>query len=250
MAIKLVIAGARGKMGSEVVQMVKTDPTLKLMALLDYKSKKMSEEHHVPIYSNLETCKNQVDFDVIIDFTNPQASFEYIKSALTLGFPVVSGTTGFSRSQLKELEKIANQQKVGCIITPNFSIGAALMVKFAKIAANYFSDVEIIDKHHDQKIDVPSGTAIHLSEAMKEVRKNNNTPGISKQKFPIHSIRLPGYLAHHKVIFGNKGQVFTIKHDSMERISFMDGLKYAVQRVFEYEHLVYGLEEIIMLDER
>jgi 4-hydroxy-tetrahydrodipicolinate reductase len=169
----------------------------------------------------------------------------------------VIGTTGFSLDELNELKELAKTNETGCIIAPNFAIGAILMMKFSAMAARYFQDIEIIELHHDQKLDAPSGTALKTVEMIKEARvaKQQGHPnevetiegarGGDVEGMRIHSIRLPGLVAHQQVMFGGEGQVLTIKHDSMNRGSFMSGVKVSIETVMKLNELVYGLENIM-----
>lgn len=261
MDLKIVVAGPRGKMGATVMNMMKNHPEFKIVALLDYKTNQALADFNIPVYTNSETCFKQMAPDVLVDFTTPQASFKHITSAIKHGVKVVSGTTGFSKDQFTKLKKMTNYNNVGCIIVPNFSLGAVLMMEFARIAIKYFSHVEIIDKHHDQKHDSPSGTAIRTAELINETKKvmnENNDPkhetiqharGATYNNINIHSIRLPGYMAHHEVVFGGSGEIFTIKHDSISRESFMDGLKLAIDRVMNINYFIHGLENIISIND-
>jgi 4-hydroxy-tetrahydrodipicolinate reductase len=169
----------------------------------------------------------------------------------------VIGTTGFSNEDLERLTELAQEKNTGAIIAPNFAIGAILMMKFSQMAAKYLPDVEIIEKHHDQKLDAPSGTALKTAQLITEVReeKRQGHPdekedlegarGAELQGIRIHSVRLPGLVAHQEVMFGGEGQLLTIRHDSMNRASFMPGVKMAVESVMNIEGLVYGLENIM-----
>jgi 4-hydroxy-tetrahydrodipicolinate reductase len=170
--------------------------------------------------------------------------------------PVV-GTTGFTKDDLEELESICKEKKLGCIIAPNFALGAVLMMKFSQMAAKYFNDIEIIELHHDQKLDAPSGTAVKTAEMMAAVRefKEQGHPdeketirgarGAEFNGMHIHSVRLPGLVAHQQVLFGSDGQTLTIRHDSYNRTSFMSGVKIAVETVLKQDVFVYGLENIL-----
>ncbi|GAA0423087.1 4-hydroxy-tetrahydrodipicolinate reductase [Virgibacillus sp. AGTR] len=265
MAINVVIAGPRGKMGSEAVKMVEKETEFRLVACIDRKhgGKTLQEvvphfSIDVPIYEDAETCFNENnEVDVLVDLTVPEAGYQHTKIALAHHVRPVVGTTGFSELQIEELSSISNSQNVGCLIAPNFAIGAVLMMKFAKMAATYFPDVDIIEKHHDNKLDAPSGTAIKTAELIRETRtaKKQGHPN-EKETLPgargadidgikIHSVRLPGLVAHQEVIFGSDGQTLTIKHDSMDRASFMEGVKLGINKVMEERRLIYGLENIL-----
>lgn len=267
MAIKIALAGPRGKMGTEAIKMITNYSKFELVACIDRKNngKTLSEISHpsnlqIPIYVDADQCFSELDIDVFVDLTVPQAGFENTKIALSHRVRSVVGTSGLTEEQIADLSALAEENGVGCIIAPNFALGAVLMMLFSKIAAKYFPDVEIIEKHHDHKIDAPSGTALKTVEMIKQSR------GVRQQGHPeeyeivqgarganfdgirVHSMRLPGLVAHQEVVFGSKSQLFTIKHDSFHRESFMDGLKLAIEEVIHLDKLVYGLEHVMDLE--
>lgn len=258
MTVNIILAGPRGKMGSEAIKMIQEEPTFKLIACIDrhHQQNNLCGEE-VPVYYDAATCFSEVNADVYVDLTVPEVGFPYTKLALEHHIRAVVGTSGFSEDQIKELTTIANQHKTGCIIAPNFALGAVLMMLFSKMAATYFPDVEIIEKHHDNKIDAPSGTAIKTVEMIQQTRESKQqghpeeyemlkgARGADDDGIRIHSMRLPGLVAHQEVVFGGKSQLLTIKHDSFHRESFMDGLKLAIQEVQPLETLVYGLENVM-----
>jgi 4-hydroxy-tetrahydrodipicolinate reductase len=262
--IKIIIAGPRGRMGREAVTLVDTTEGFELMAVVDnkYDGMKLSEldgfaQIDVPIFSDLEKCLQKYKADVLIDLTTPEVGMDHTKTALQYNVRPVVGTTGFSKTDLEELETICRQKELGCIIAPNFAIGAVLMMKFSQMAAKYMEDVEIIELHHDQKLDAPSGTAVKTAEMISNVRaaKKQGHPneketitgarGAEYDGMHIHSVRLPGLIAHQEVIFGADGQTLTIRHDSYHRGSFMSGVKVAVETVMKLNTFVYGLENIL-----
>jgi 4-hydroxy-tetrahydrodipicolinate reductase len=264
--IKIVIAGPRGRMGREAVRMVTTTDGFELVGVIDHKNdgKKLNEiegftdlTKDIFVYSQIEKCFEAESPDVLIDLTTPEVGMYHTKTALQYGVRPVVGTTGFSQSDLEELETICKEKELGCIIAPNFAIGAVLMMKFSKLAAKYFQDIEIIEMHHDQKLDAPSGTAIKTAQMISEIRKmkqqgNPNEKetiqgarGANFEGMHIHSVRLPGLIAHQQVLFGSEGQTLTIRHDSYNRASFMSGVKLSVETVMKIDTLIYGLENII-----
>ncbi|MFB6466024.1 4-hydroxy-tetrahydrodipicolinate reductase [Cytobacillus sp. Hz8] len=262
--VKMVIAGPRGRMGREAVQMVLKTENYQLVGVVDHKNdgKKLRDldgfpQMDIPVYSNIELCLTEVRPDVFIDLTTPEVGMYHTKTALTYGVRPVVGTTGFTKENLAELRQICEEKQLGCIIAPNFAIGAVLMMKFSQMAAKYFHDIEIIELHHDQKLDAPSGTAVKTAEMMADVRKTKiqghpneketlaGARGANYEGMHIHSVRLPGLIAHQEVLFGSEGQTLTIRHDSYNRVSFMSGVKLAVDTVLNLETLVYGLENII-----
>jgi len=264
MSINIIIAGPRGKMGSEAIQMIQHDPKLNLVACIDRKNNgKMLNEIDqltsldVPIFEDPEECFKSIPADVFLDLTIPDVGFEHTKIALQCEVRTVIGTSGFSEEQIDLLTTIAEANKVGCIIAPNFAIGAILMMQFAKQAALFFPDIEIIEKHHDQKLDAPSGTAMKTIDMIRETREPKTQGHPNEQEtlsgarggdidgIKVHSLRLPGLVAHQEVIFGRSGQTLTIKHDSLSRDSFMDGINLAINHVMKLDKLVYGMENII-----
>lgn len=256
MTINIIIAGPRGKMGTEAIRMIQQEPTFNLVACIDRKNNE-ENSFDIPFFENPEECFKKIPADVFLDLTIPDVGFEHTKLALQHEVRTVIGTSGFTNEQIDELTSLASTNKVGCIIAPNFAIGAVLMMQFAKQAAKYFPDVEIIEKHHDQKLDAPSGSALKTVDLIREIRKpkqqghpdeHETLPGSRGGEMDgirIHSMRLPGLVAHQEIVFGGSGQILTIKHDSFNRESFMEGVKLAINHVMTLEELVYGLENIL-----
>jgi 4-hydroxy-tetrahydrodipicolinate reductase len=263
--IKIIIAGPRGRMGREAVQLAANTEHFELTAVIDHKNDRMMlsdlEGFHtisnVPVYTDLERCLQTTEADVLIDLTTPEVGMYHARTALKYNVRPVVGTTGFTKADLKELEQVCSEKELGCIIAPNFAIGAVLMMKFSQMAARYFADVEIIEMHHDQKLDAPSGTAVKTAEMIAAIRepKQQGHPdeketvkgsrGGNIEGMHIHSVRLPGLVAHQQVLFGSAGETLTIRHDSYNRNSFMSGVKIAVETVMNLNSFVYGLENIL-----
>ncbi|WP_066193237.1 MULTISPECIES: 4-hydroxy-tetrahydrodipicolinate reductase [Gracilibacillus] len=262
--IKVIVAGPRGKMGSEALRMIEREADLELVACLDhkYEGREIRSFEELPnldatIYTDITTCLQAVEADVLVDLTTPEFGYLHTKTAIQYGVRPVVGTTGFTDEQLTELTDLAEEEGVGVIIAPNFALGAVLMMQFAKWAAKYFPDVEIIEKHHDNKLDAPSGTAVKTAQLIQEERQakkqghpneKETIPGARGAEFDgmrIHSMRLPGLVAHQEVVFGSAGENLTIKHDSFDRKSFMTGVKLAIDQVMTLDILVYGLENIM-----
>lgn len=247
--IKVAVCGALGKMGTEVCQAVIDCEDTQLAAKIDIAGGD---------FRSIEEAQKACDIDVLIDFTQPASIYENALYCLNNGIKIVIGTTGLKDEQIAELERLSKEKNTGCLIAPNFSTGAVLMMMFAKQAAKYFDNAEIIELHHNQKKDAPSGTAIKtalmMSEA-KETFKKGNCPetetiegsrgGTSYSDIQIHSVRMPGYIASQEVIFGSSGQIFKIRHDSMDRKCYMDGILLAVKHVASQNDFVYGLENIL-----
>ncbi|MBT2582060.1 4-hydroxy-tetrahydrodipicolinate reductase [Planococcus sp. ISL-109] len=265
MTIKVAIAGARGKMGKEAVHTVMENVDMELVAALDYKEigKTLAdtglfpESFQVPVFTDLAELHKNCLPDVLVDLTTPEHVYAHTKQALQLGIRPVVGTTGFSTDELRELTELATASRLGCIIAPNFAVGAVLMMKFAEQAAKYLPDVEIIEMHHDQKLDAPSGTAMKTAHLMSRERIAHpqghaheketleGARGADYEGMRIHSVRLPGLVAHQQVLMGGEGQLLTIRHDSFNRGSFMSGVSLSIREVMEKQQLIYGLEHII-----
>jgi 4-hydroxy-tetrahydrodipicolinate reductase len=262
--IRIVLAGPRGRMGKEAVQLIHNTDHFQLVGVIDRinDGKRLSEIEGfppipAPIFTDAERCFIETKPDVLIDLTTPEAGKRHTELAIRYGIRPVVGTTGFSQEEINNLAVMAEEKRIGAIIAPNFAIGAILMMKFSQMAAKYFSDVEIIELHHDQKLDAPSGTARKTAELIALVREQkrqghpdeketlDGARGAEFEGMHIHSVRLPGLVAHQEVIFGGDGQSLTIRHDSYNRKSFMSGIKLAVETVMKLDILVYGLENII-----
>lgn len=262
--IKVIVAGPRGKMGSEALRMIEKQQDLELVACLDHKhnGESIRDFEDLPdldaiIYTDVEACFQNVDADVLVDLTTPEFGYIHTKTAINYGIRPVVGTTGFTDEELAELTDLSEEKGIGVIIAPNFAIGAVLMMQFSKWAAKYFPDVEIVEKHHDNKLDAPSGTAVKTAQLIQDVRESkkqghpeeketiSGARGADIEGMKIHSMRLPGLVAHQEVVFGSTGENLTIKHDSFHRQSFMTGVKLAIDQVMKIDVLVYGLENIL-----
>ncbi len=263
MSIKVAVVGAMGKMGQEVIKAVIADDSCELVAAVD--KYKVGENIHsdVHVEGNVEAAIKANKPDVVVDFTQPNVVYENVKIYMQTGTKAVIGTTGLSEEQLKEIEKISKEKNNGIIIVPNFSTGAVLMMKFAQMAAKYFKNAEILEYHHNQKKDAPSGTAIKTAQMMSYEGSNFKCGNIAEEELiegsrggdyknsdgsgdiSIHSIRMPGYVASQEVIFGASGQTLKIRHDSINRECYMDGVLLAINHVYKNNNFVYGLENIL-----
>jgi len=261
--IKVIVSGALGKMGMETARAVQNDEDLELVGLIDTKARVnrvasvIEGREPMPVENDLEQLMERIQVDVMVDFTNPQAVYNNVRLALKRGINCVVGTTGLNDVELKQLEKIAVDNGVGVAVIPNFAIGAVLMMKLAQEAAQYFPDVEIIELHHDRKIDAPSGTAIKTAELIsagrvynparnsREMERVAGARGGEINGIRIHSVRLPGFVAHQEVIFGGIGQSLRIRHDSFDRVGFMPGVLMTVKKIVGMPGLTYGLEKMI-----
>lgn len=246
MSIKVAVLGAKGRMGSETVKAISAAVDLELVAQLD-------------LEDSLETLTAQ-GAQVIVDFTHPDAVMKNLEFAINNGIHVVVGTTGFEDKRLAEIKGwLDKNQQVGAVIAPNFGLGAVLMMQFAAKAARYFESVEIIELHHPEKADAPSGTATRTAELINQERKAANRPampdktstslpgarGAKVGEVPVHSVRLRGLVAHQEVLLGDQGETLSIRHDSIDRTGFMPGVLLAVREVVKRPGLTFGLEHLM-----
>ncbi len=244
MGIRVLVNGAKGRMGTQVVAAVLGDPETDLVGQTD-------------MGDNLSLAITEARPDVVVDFTHPSCAFENAAAILKSGAHPVIGTTGFDAGQIAQLQQQAEDLERGGMIAPNFAIGAVLMMRFAAEAARHLPHVEIIELHHDGKAEAPSGTAIKTAELIAEARpqapplqveSKELAPGARGARawpVPIHSVRLPGHVAHQEVILGGLGESLRIRHDSISRESFMPGVLLAVKKVPNLDRLYYGLEHLL-----
>lgn len=270
--IPVVVNGAAGKMGREVVKAVSSAPDMNLLGAIDRNAELngkdvgelagLAEPLEVPITDQLEPmlalAAGERQPGVMVDFTHPGSVYDNIRSAIAYGVRPVVGTTGLSPEQIQDLAEFCDKASTGCLIIPNFSIGMVLLQQAAVQASQYFDHVEIIELHHNQKADAPSGTAIQTAQMLAEMGKTFNAAIVSEtEKLPhargsvagegirIHSVRLPGLIAHQEVIFGAPGQIYTLRHDTSDRACYMPGVLLAIRKVLQLKTLVYGLEKIM-----
>ena len=261
--IRVVVSGT-GKMGKEILATVCGDPDLEPVGVLE----KYSAEDYLslPDGSGLvhldkdpQALFSRARPDVVIDFTNAEWAPQVVKAALDAGVRLVIGTTGLSNTLLSDLEGACKEKGLGAVVASNFAIGAVLMMHLARIVARHLDHAEIIELHHNQKADAPSGTAIATAQGMLASRGRPfeeastqketlaGTRGGSLGGIAIHSVRLPGLVAHQEVIFGGTGQTLSIRHDSTGRESFMPGILLAAKEVMNRSELVRGLDALIGL---
>lgn len=255
--LRVVVSGA-GKMGRQVAAAVAAEPDMAPVAFLDGLAT-TGKIDHLPVYSDIAACFEDRSPDLVVDFSNAAWTPGLADVALERGVRLVIGTTGLAEDFLQRLEKEAKERKIGAVVAANFAIGAVLMMHFARQAARFFDNAEIIELHHDQKVDAPSGTAKTTAELMRAARSEAFTyPKTEKETVPgargaelggiaIHSVRLPGLVAHQEVIFGGLGQTLTIRHDTTGRDSFMPGVIMAAREVMKLDHLVAGLDQLFGL---
>jgi 4-hydroxy-tetrahydrodipicolinate reductase len=239
--IKVGVVGAKGRMGQAVVAAVQQAPDLTLVAAVDM---------GVP-----PTALGQAGAQVVVDFTAPDAVMRTLKTCIAEGIHCVVGTSGFDEARLDQVRQwCAERPEVGVLIAPNFGIGAVLMMRLAAMAAPYFDSVEIVEMHHPDKVDAPSGTAAHTAQLIAQARAGrgpmpdataHELPGARGGRIdgiPVHSLRIRGLVAHQEVILGGPGETLTIRHDSLDRESFMPGVLLGVRRVAEHPGLTVGLD--------
>ncbi|MBC7292794.1 MAG: 4-hydroxy-tetrahydrodipicolinate reductase [Thermoleophilia bacterium] len=268
--IRVAVAGALGRMGRTTCEAVSADPELVLAAAIDPgfgaggtevatgggfevggsfgaaagrgseagRGAGVSAER---CFTSLEEALAAGQVDVVVDFTTPAVVRENVLTCLRHGVPAVVGTTGLTTEDLATIEQECEERGVPVLVAPNFALGAVLMMQFARQAAQHLGACEIVELHHDRKLDAPSGTAKLTRSLIEENWRNR---GLDKA-VPIHSVRLPGLVAHQEVIFGGLGETLTIRHDSLSRESFMPGVLAAVKRVRHLQGLVIGLENIL-----
>jgi 4-hydroxy-tetrahydrodipicolinate reductase len=240
--IKVAVLGAKGRMGSEVVKAVSAANDMELHATVD-------------LGDSIESVKGA---DVVVDFTNPENVMKNLEFLINNDVNVVVGTTGFDAGRIAQIEGwLASHPKVGVFIAPNFAIGAVLMMEFSKQAAPYFESVEIIELHHPNKVDAPSGTAARTAELINKARTNSSKQpdatntglegarGAKVGDVPIHSVRLRGLVAHQEVLFGGLGETLTIRHDSLDRAGFMPGVLLGCREIIKNPGLTIGLEKFL-----
>lgn len=258
--MKVAFIGANGKMGRAMIDGVAEEKDIRIVGAVDLDAigREVVFGSGVVIEDDIDAMIDTKDPEIVIDFTSPSVIKSNIMKVLSHKKHVIVGTTGLSTEDLKEID--AEARKVGRVVfvAPNFALGAVLLMDFAARAAKYFPHAEVIELHHDQKKDAPSGTAIKTLEMMAaerekvrqgqadEIEKIPGSRGGEYEGMRVHSVRLPGYVAHQEVIFGGKGQTLTIRHDSMSRESFVAGLVLSIRSIQDQNPgLVYGLENIL-----
>ncbi|MFA5959017.1 MAG: 4-hydroxy-tetrahydrodipicolinate reductase [Tatlockia sp.] len=244
MAISVIVNGAKGKMGALACETIEKHPEFSLVAALTPQD-------------NLAKAIDDTRAKIVIDLTRADCVYENSLTIINHNAHPVIGTSGLVDAQIATLTALCKEKKLGGIIAPNFSIGAVLMMRFAALAARFLPEVEIVEIHHQQKLDAPSGTAMKTAELIARARtlEKNTLPlqeilpgarGGSHHEVPIHSLRLPGVVARQDVIFGAPGETLTLTHNSIDRVSFMPGIVFACQRVQTLQTLYYGLEQLLI----
>ena len=242
--IRVLVNGAKGRMGQEVVKAVTVASDLELVDQTD-----LGDD----LIARIKASQAQA----VVDFTTAAVAFENTRKILEAGVHPVVGTSGLLAEQVAELQQLAEGKGIGGLIAPNFAIGAVLLMKYVQDAAKYLPDVEVIELHHNRKADAPSGTAVKTAQLIAEARQEipkalveekelfEGARGSEVHGVRVHSLRLPGLVAHQEVIFGGTGETLTIRHDSIHRESFMPGVCLACRKVIGTQQLFYGLEHLL-----
>lgn len=263
--IKVLVSGACGKMGKEVVNAINEAHDTELVGAVDVINVgedigliALGKANSIKITNDLKDTILNVKPDVVIDFTQPDSAFVNAKTIIEAGARPVIGTTGLKDNEIDELKALAKEKNLSGLIAPNFTTGAVLMMMFAQMAAKYFDNAEIIEYHHNKKKDAPSGTAVKTAQLMSEVKADfdagniadietikGSRGGIAPSDIHIHSVRMPGYMASQEVLFGSQGQILSIRHDSVDRKCYMPGVLMATRYVMDNNEFIYGLDNIL-----
>ena len=260
--VKVIVHGALGKVGREVVKTLTEQPDMELVGAVDLKASQdrlplPDGSGDVPLATSLATILKSAKPDVMVDFTIASATMPAVRLAAPNGISLVIGTTGLSVDEVAEVERLALEHDVGALVAPNFALGAVVMIHLAKIASKYLDWAEIIELHHQHKADAPSGTALSTARLMAQAKgKPFDQPESSKEApsrgknldgIAIHSVRLPGLLAHQEIILGAPGQTLTIRHDTVSRECYLPGVLLAIREVTKKKGLIYGLDKLLGL---
>ena len=260
--LNVVVNGALGKMGQQVLSAVSEDPGMNPVGGIDLAAKDSSlsldnTSYTIPLYNSIEEISDGVD--VVVDFTNGEGAESVLQTLAPKNINIVIGSTGITESTMTNAASLAEKHNVGIMIAPNFAIGAVVMNHISRIAAPFFDYADLTEMHHENKIDAPSGTALAIAEATSQGKKGDfKSPDPEKELVPgtrggtlrginIHSARMPGRVAHHELVFGALGQTLTIRHDSINRESFMPGVLMAIKYVKQTQGFTVGLDKVMGL---
>ncbi len=256
--IRVVVSGT-GQMGTLILGALEEAKDLQPVGILEPIAANVDSETVLPMHADPSELFTATNPDVVVDFTNAEATPVLVEAALEHGVRSVIGTSGIPEETLTTLRHGCAEQGLGAVVAPNFAIGAVMLMYMARLGARYFESAEIIELHHDGKVDAPSGTALSTAQLMREARGHDfghNVPELTHIEgtrggveggIGIHSVRLPGLVAHQEVIFGGQGQTLTLRHDSTGRDSFVPGVLLAIREVMERDHLVEGLDQLVGL---
>ena len=261
--IKVVVYGASGRVGQEVIKAVCDDSETQPVGAVDLRAGQdflalPDGSGEVPFSADLAAVLGECRPDVLVDFTVAKSTMQALPVCAEQGVNMVIGATGFTEADFRELEETAGKANICIMVAPNFALGAVLMMHLAKIAGKYFDHAEIIELHHDRKVDSPSGTAKMTARSMVEARGKPFLPpavtgeskdgrGLNMEEISIHSVRLPGLMAHQEVILGAAGQTLSIRHDTINRECYMPGVLMAVKEVVGRKGYIYGLDNLLGL---
>jgi 4-hydroxy-tetrahydrodipicolinate reductase len=260
--IKVVIHGASGRVGQVLISTLYRGPEVKLVGAVDIKTTGdkliLGDGSTIPFSTDLEQILGATKPEVVVDFSLAKAVMPMVRTATKQRVNLVTGTTGIGAEEISEMARLAEVNQVCIIMASNFALGAVLMMHFARLAAKYMDYAEIIELHHNQKIDAPSGTALNTARAMATTRgrpfsaaadagKNFPSRGENVSGIPIHSVRLPGLMAHQEVILGGLGQTLSIRHDTINRECYVPGVLLAVQEAVKRKGLIQGLDNLLSL---
>ncbi len=275
--IPVLVAGALGKMGSEVIKTIDLSKEFELVGAIDNSPDKEGEDIGLALGLNQLDIAITADLEgslcaasqlsrnsrednraVLIDFTHPKVVYEHTRASIAYGIHPVIGTTGLTSDQLHELRDFADKASIGGAVIPNFSVGMVLLQQAVSAAANFYDYAELTESHHNQKADAPSGTCIKTAELLEEIGKPFNQlevdereslrgcrGGLRESGLRIHSIRLPGIVAHQQVMFGSPGETYLLSHNTIDRSAYMPGVLLTLRRVRQLKTLVYGLEKLL-----
>ena len=276
-SIPVVVTGALGRMGAEVIRAVHAAPDCHLVGAVDNTPGKEGHDvgellglpaMEVAVTADLEGClcsASQAVRDagpgkgaVMVDFTHPSVVYANTRAAIAYGVHPVIGTTGLSPAQLDDLQTFSDKASIGGAVIPNFSVGMVLLQQAAAAAARFYDHAELTELHHNRKADAPSGTCIKTAELMEELGKQFNASEVDEHEsldgsrggqrpsgLRLHSLRLPGLVAHQEVMFGSPGETYTLRHDTIDRAAYMPGVLLCVRKVRQLQVLVYGLERLL-----
>ena len=264
MSIKVIVHGAAGRMGSEVLRALCREDGLEAVGAVDLQA----DRERLPLPDGCGQIPYSPELSAIIEATAPQVMVDFsvhhavlpaARLAAARGVNLVVGTTGLTPQDMDELEELCRQSDIGAVVAANFSIGAVLMIHLAAMAARHFDYAEVVEKHHEAKVDAPSGTALATVRAMAAARgkpfrytaaQKENLPGTRGGQLDgvgVHSMRLPGLMAHQEVVMGSPGQTLSICHDTISREAFMPGVVMAIKHAAREKGLVHGLESLLGL---
>ena len=262
--IRVVINGALGRMGQEITKAVVREPGLKAVGAVE---KEVTQKYLplaetvelIPFSSDLDSLLKSCNADVVVDFTNAEVSMAAARIAIKQKVNIVIGTSGLSEESLAEIRQLSQAHKVGAVVAPNFSLGAALLIHLSKFAAKFFAHAEIVEMHHDQKADAPSGTSIATARAMLQTHGKpfiypevthevlSNTRGGQMEGIAIHSLRLPGFMAGQEIIFSGSGETLSLRHNTISRECYLPGVILAIKEVKKRKGLTYGLDALLKI---